>query len=858
MNTKRQLMLMAVTTAIFISCNTAKQATNDTEPTRNVLLDPVEVVPEAEVVAEEPLPPYQPARERVWDLIHTRLELSFDFERSAVKGTADLILAPLFYPQDKLSLDAVGMEIHRVRRNEKDVTAFTYDGKTLTIPMDKMYKAEENVELFIDYTAYPASGAIEMEGAISSDQGLYFIDPLDTLPDLPLQIWTQGETSSNRRWFPTLDQPNERGSQEILLTVPDTLMTLSNGILVSSTPKPNGMRQDHYELDLPHAPYLAMVAVGQWDKETDHWRGRPVEYYVDPGYGEDARAIFAHTKEMLDFFSRILNYDFVWPKYSQIVVKNYVSGAMENTTAVIFGDFVQFKSEDQLEEGPNDYIVAHELIHHWFGDLVTCESWANLVLNEGFANYGEYLWYEYKYGKERADLSRMMELSGYFDQAMFDAHPLIHYHYANENAMFDAHSYNKGSLVLHMLRDEVGDKAFFASLNRFLTDHAYSAVEIEDLRQAFEDVTGRDLKWFFDQWYLGVGHPVLKVRHAFDTLEQKLKITITQQQAQKEYHPVFQLPVELMVFDRDTISTAHEFRMDEAEEVFEIEMANAPLAVVFDPRDILLAEVDHEIDSSEYPVRLMHIPSISHRFSALQVMGELDPGTLDQLMVDTSFTLRKYAIDAIVQQNDMARFDRIVKLEKRSELRYYLLESIYELDPERAANLGEQLLNEPDPKGPTIYLALNAIAQLDLAKAEKLLEELGINSSSAAYVIGMEILVRSGKATFEQFSNMPPGSVNFQYLEDFILTFCEYLAGQPADIQDKGMELIKSGYFNPGDFKAYRGFYLITGLWQYYVVNEPGDFRKKVKTTIQQLYANESDAYMKEVLQEALGDILDE
>src|SRR5690606_14094655 len=183
------------------------------------------------------------------------------------------------------------------------------------------------------------------------------------------------------------------------------------------------------------------------------WRGRPVDYYVDKGYGPSARAIFAHTPEMLDFFSRILGYDYVWPKYAQVVVKDFVSGAMENTTAVTFGDFVQFYADDMIEEGTNDYIVAHEMFHHWFGNLVTCEAWANLVLNEGFANYAEYLRYEFKYGRDRADLSRLNELSGYFDQAAADPHPLVHYHYDKAGDMFDAHSYNKGGLVLHMLRD---------------------------------------------------------------------------------------------------------------------------------------------------------------------------------------------------------------------------------------------------------------------------------------------------------------------------------------------------------------------------------------------------------------------
>ena len=187
-------------------------------------------------------------------------------------------------------------------------------------------------------------------------------------------------------------------------------------------------------------------------------------------------------------------------------------------------------SYTHLEDGANDYIVAHELFHHWFGDLVTCESWANLTLNEGFANYAEYLWQEYKYDRERADISRINELSGYFDQAAYASHPLIHYHYGDDGEMFDAHSYNKGGLVLHMLRDLVGDEAFFASLQAYLKEHAFKSAEVDDLRQSFEEITGRDLHWFFDQWYFSEGHPVLDVSHAYDAGQHKLNIAIAQTQ----------------------------------------------------------------------------------------------------------------------------------------------------------------------------------------------------------------------------------------------------------------------------------------------------------------------------------------
>ncbi len=212
--------------------------------------------------------------------------------------------------------------------------------------------------------------------------------------------------------MPTFDQPNERSTQEFWITVEDKYKTLSNGLMISSNKNADGTRTDYWRMDQPHAPYLHMLAVGEFAKVDDKWRNVPLSYYVEPKYEPYAKEIFAHTPEMLEFFSKTLGVDYPWPKYSQIIVRDYVSGAMENTTAVIFGEFVQ-KTDRELADDNNDLIVAHEMFHHWFGDYVTTEAWSNLTLNEGFANYSEYLWFEHHDGKAAAEEHRMTELQGY-------------------------------------------------------------------------------------------------------------------------------------------------------------------------------------------------------------------------------------------------------------------------------------------------------------------------------------------------------------------------------------------------------------------------------------------------------------
>lgn len=850
--------LLAVS-AFLASCTSTRQTTSgnttESDDARHVFLDTMEIQPDEDVAADTTYP-YRPSRDRNWDLTHTVLDISFDWNNSAVIGTATLTLSPLFYPQSSLTLDAVNFDIKKVLVNGTPAQ-YQYDKSELTIQLDKSYTRRDKITVVIDYIAHPSPDKDQSGTAISSDQGLFFIDPLDTIPEVPRQIWTQGETSNNRRWFPTFDQPNERMTQEIILTVDDTLMTLSNGSLITSTKLNNGMRRDHWKLELPHAPYLAMVAVGQWDKVSDTWRGRPVDYYVDPGYGKDARHIFANTPEMIDFFSEKLGYDFVWPKYSQIIVKDFVSGAMENTTAVVFGDFIQFHEEDVIGEGVNDYIVSHELFHHWFGDLVTTESWANLTLNEGFANYAEYMWFEHKYGREKADLHRMQELTGYFDQVEYDAHPLIHYHYRDENAMFDAHSYNKGGLVLHMLRDLVGDEAFFASLRLYLQRHAYSSVEADDLRQAFEEITGKDLNWFFDQWFFGKGHPVLEIKHNYDASRQQLDVMVLQHQAEQGYYAPFKLPLEFATYDASGKATIHKVWLDQNQQSFTLDVNEAPVAVVLDPRDILLTVLQQEIPESEYETRLLYTPSISHRVSAFRVMSDLTPATIEKMVADSSQMIRALSIQYLLEKGDDERLLQLSATEKDPELQYYILQSLMELDSQKAKIVAEKLITTTK-KNPVIFDALTAIAAVDLDAALQHATRFQNNPSPALYAAQANLYAKKGSGvTIDYFKSEQAKKIPIDYLEEFITSLALYLSKQSAQVQQEGLDLIASDFYLQGPIPQYRRFYLLTGLWGQYVVEMNNSYKNQLKKTIKKVYEGESDTYLRQILKEGFGAVLD-
>ncbi|QHL88707.1 M1 family peptidase [Nibribacter ruber] len=598
--------------------------------------------------------PYQPAAERKVDLLHTRLAVQFNWAKQQLMGEATLTLKPYFYPQTQVVLDAKGFDIHKVEvRQGKTVKAlpYTYNQKQITIQLGKAYTRQDTLQLFIAYTAKPTELKITGSDAIVADQGLYFINPSGTEKGMPQQIWTQGETESSSCWFPTIDKPNERMTQEIFITIEDKFKTLSNGRLVSSKKGGSGLRTDHWKLDLPHAPYLAMMAIGEFAVVKDNWRGKEVSYWVEPAYAGTAKATFGRTPAMLEFFSQKLGVTFPWDKYAQVVVRNFVSGAMENTTASTFMEAVQQDRRELLDKNW-DHIIAHELFHQWFGDYVTIESWANLPLNESFADYSEYLWAEHQYGPEEAALTHQDAFFQYLQEARSKQEPLIRYNYLDKEDMFDSHSYAKGGRVLHMLRKLVGDDAFFASLNLYLKDNKFTSVEVDELRMAFEDVTGQDLQWFFNQWFLSPGHPVLKV----DKWQEgdSLKIRVAQQQ-DSITRPVYRLPITIETYSQGK-GTRWVFEMNSRVDTFSLAATVPVEAVVIDPEQELLAQIVEEKTPQEWEKQFLNSPAYAAKSVALFHLIDEKTVTdiaMNKALADPFWKIRTLGLETLIDSDKL-------------------------------------------------------------------------------------------------------------------------------------------------------------------------------------------------------------
>ncbi|WP_461488982.1 M1 family metallopeptidase, partial [Pontibacter sp. HJ8] len=595
---------------------------------------------------------FNPSRTKVHDLLHTKMRVSFDWDKQYLHGIAELTLKPYFYPQQTLVLDAKGFDIHSVNlMNGFDAKElkYTYDGMKLAITLDKAYTRNEKYIIEIDYTAKPNELAQGGSDAITQDKGLYFINPIGAEAGKPRQIWTQGETEANSAWFPTIDSPNERMTQEIYINVDPKFTTLSNGTFVYSRKNADGTKTDYWKMEQPHAPYLAMMAIGEYAVVNDKWRNLEVNYYVEPAYKGTAKKIFGNTPEMMEFFSKKLGVDYPWSKYSQVVVRDFVSGAMENTTASTFMEDLQLNERELLDKNW-DNIIAHELFHQWFGDYVTTESWANLPLNEAFANYSEYLWAEHKFGADEAAYLQMDELEQYLEEAQTKREPLIRYRYGDREDMFDSHSYAKGGRVLHMLRKHVGDEAFFASLNRYLTLHKYTDVEVAELRMAFEDVTGEDLMWFFDQWFLSAGHPELKVTHTYQNGQLSLQVT---QQQDTLYAPVYRLPLNVAVWENGK-RTEHPIEITKASQTFTIPVSAQPELVLFDSEQQLLGTVDHTKTKAELVYQFNHTNQFGAKLEALETLAKdlKSPEVtkvLQTALNDNFWYIRSAALDAVGQ-----------------------------------------------------------------------------------------------------------------------------------------------------------------------------------------------------------------
>ncbi len=555
------------------------------------------------------LPPVNWIRSRTIDVKNIALDLRFDWTKEQAIGSEVITLAP-FADTDKFSLDAGAMSIDAVSLVGSGPLKFNYDAKkdgdNLEIFLGGERKAGADIQVKIEYKTNHKNVADNDTPIGNFGGGLRFIKPTTDDPNKPRQIWSQGESEYNRYWFPSYDSPNDFRTTDIKVTVDKPFFVVSNGKLTETKENTDGTRTYHWVMDQSYSNYLTSIVVSETTPVVQDFDGIPVYNY---GYTRETKEVAETVKNLpatMRFFSEVTGVKYPYPKYSQAFVEDF-GGGMENISATTQIEEMIHDSRELLD-GDSESLQSHELAHQWFGDYVTCREWGQIWLNESFATYMQAMWDEKLKGHEEflyADIRANHDsVLGSWTQG--ERRPIVTKYYANKDAIFDNYAYPGGGSVLHMLRSQLGDKLFFASLKNYLTTNAHQPVSTEDLRIAVEETTGQSMDWFFDEWLYKMGHPVFDVSQSYDDAAKKLtlnvkqtqKVDLTDEYPQTEF---FQSWVDVEIDGK----VSRVWLKPQAENVFIFDAAAKPKLVNFDYESMLLKEMkfDKSTDDLIYQMK---------------------------------------------------------------------------------------------------------------------------------------------------------------------------------------------------------------------------------------------------------------
>ena len=745
-------------------------------------------------------PVYRATATTLTDLIHTKLEVNFDYAKRYLYGKEWLTVKPHFYATDSLILDAKGMDIKSIAmvglKSNKPLK-FTYDNEKIHILLDRKYTRNEKYTVYINYTSKPNELKATGSSAITDEKGLYFINPDGTEKGKPTQIWTQGEAESSSAWFPTIDKPNQKTTAEISMTVSAKDVTLSNGKLVAQKTNANGTRTDTWKMDLPHAPYLFMMAVGDFKITKELWKGKEVSYYLEPKYAPYAKAIFGKTPKMLSYFSQITGIDYPWNKYAQVVVRDYVSGAMENTTATVHGESVQ-ATDRELLDGNGESIIAHELFHQWFGDYVTTESWANITVNESFATFGSIVWKGHDKGKDAEDRDRYENLNSYISSTKNGESPiLVRFNYENKMDVFDQVSYPKGAVILYALKNQMGDEAFYKSLNRYLTTNAFKTGEAHQVRLAFEDVTGKDWSPYFNQWYFAGGHPILDVKYDY----KNGNATIDIKQTQAEGVQTFTLPLKVDIYTGGK-QTTHEILINSRTQSFSFPVSAKPDLIDFDVDKILVGELKDNRTLDNYIFQYYNAPAYANRITAVeQAVANNKEASVQQLLLaalkDKDEVIRATAIkgfnlkDEKIKASIAPALVALAKTDKESSVRAAALTALATSGDQTYLPLARAALGDRSYR--VIGAAVQCVALLDPTALTGVINGLDVDTKAHIPDQLAQVYAASGDDSYHDFYLNIVNTADINKLAQVVGSYHAYLVKSTnPKVTQQGLQAIIS------------------------------------------------------------------
>ena len=587
----------------------------------------------AHLWADEPY-----ARNRDYDLQHSKIALRFDLDQKKVIGDVTHTLAILREGTSKIAFDSVGLTIQSVTLN-KAPAKFESTASKLIVPLPAVAHSGDKFDVDIRYEGKPA-------------KGLYFILPDKDYPNRPKQIWSQGESEDTRYYLPTYDYPNDRLTTETILTVPASWITVANGKLINVTKTGDDMKTWTWRESLPSSTYLFTVVAGEFEEVKQTWHGEPVTYYAPKGRGDRLLPNFERTPAMIELFSKKLGVEYPWEKYSQAMVDDFVAGGMENSSATT-NTSSSLRNPKLIAEFPGDEdpLISHELAHQWFGDLVTCNDWGNIWLNEGFATFFEMVWTESHYPKEQADYERWSAVQEWLGQANLYSKPIVRHDF-DDSSEFDDNAYGKGALVLYMLRHQIGEDAFYRGLRHYLEVHRGKNVVTADLIKSVEEANHINVQQFFDEWIYGAGAPKFDISYAYDDAKHQIALTVKQTQRVEGRVGLFHVPVDVEI---TTASGAklHRLAVSKESETFPLTSDAAPLMVLFDKGGQILKSAEFHKEKKEWLYQLKNAAELVDRGEAVQALAKLknDDEAVAALgaalNTDKAWGLRDIAADAL-------------------------------------------------------------------------------------------------------------------------------------------------------------------------------------------------------------------
>jgi len=624
--------------------------------------------------------PAVPERNRDYDALHYKIELTVDPEQQKLEGQNTISIQPLRNNFNLVELDAVSLVVTDVINIKGFPLSFDQTDESLFINLSRKYGHQDTIIFTVKYhLTEPVLGLRFIEGS----------------GNRPLQVSSACFPNKAREWIPCYDATNDKVTQDMIITTSSRFKVLSNGSLLNTTVHSNGTTTWHWNQKLPHASYLINLSIADYLVVEDSLDNLPVNYWVYRSMADDVERVFGKTPYMIDFYNRLYGYKFPWEKYDQ-VISGYMGGGAEATSATLLGEGIvtdEYTEQDYYRE----YVIAHEIAHQWWGDLITCRSWEHTWLNESFGTYSDHLYTRYDKGADEGAYDLLVKKKAYLDEAHNRfMRPIVYTTYEQPGDNFNRHTYQKGACTLHLLRSILGDDAFFRTISTFLHRHEFESVTTYDFMKCLKDVTGKNMDWFFEQHFFKPGHPVLNISKEWDETSGILSITIQQEQDKWENVPIYKLPVNLGLYS-DQGKIIKKYWIKEKTEIIKIPLDKEPRMVRFDEGNYLLKEWSYKKELEELLFQLEN-DDMTGRLWAVEQLAEYsdDPLTIDAWKrsagEDTFWAVRAAAIKQMGEFSPVENLDQIKKAtaDESSRVRTAAIKALGDLEDPAFKNFFRQ------------------------------------------------------------------------------------------------------------------------------------------------------------------------